>query len=176
MNYLNGLRAVAMVAIAVLTFSSCSEDQTSFSIDDIQGKATLVGSLTYDDNQAIASGTGTSSVKPAANTLVYVKVSNVSLSPNYNGAGNTVYEVTTDANGEFKVEVPAVEPGSVVTIQPATFTGKYYAVVAGATGTSTVVKDGVYSVGGYTVSVLPNDIKVVGKRAYRFTDYDGINY
>lgn len=180
MNKLIGIKTLMFSAITALFFVSCSEDQTSLSIDDIQGKATLIGSFTYDDNQSTSSSSTSSatSEKPVMNTTVYVKIANSSLDPKENATGYTVYETTTDANGEYKIEIPVVETGTEVTIQAESFVGKRYESTGfGSTNTTVTTKEGVYEVQEVTLSgIKPHDIKVVGKKKYHFTAYDGTYY
>lgn len=176
MNYLNGLKTLMIVAIAALAFSSCSEDQTSLSINDIPGKAKIIGSFTYNDNQAVSSTLpSATSVKPVMNMKVYVMISNKSLDPKDNAKGYTTYETTTDANGEYTIEIPAVETGTSVTIQGAPFEGKYYTTSSTTTTTGSnpvVTKDGVYEVNTITINAKPNDIIAAGKATYSFTAFD----
>ena len=177
MNYLNGLKTLMIVAIATVAFSSCSEDQTSLSINDIKGTAQLIGSFTYDDGQTVSSSlTNATSVKPVMNTKVYVKVSNKSLDPNSNAKGYTIYEATTDAQGEYKITIPAVETGTDVTIQAASFEGKHYESNSSSsttTGSNTVTtKDGVYQAEEIEINVMPNAIVAVGKVEYDFEPFD----
>lgn len=177
MNYLNGLKTLMIVAIAAVAFSSCSEDQTSLSINDIKGTAKLIGSFTYDDGQATttSSSSSTTSEKPAANVKVVVYISNASLDPKSDATGYTTYETTTDAKGEYEIVIPAVETGTNITIQAAPFEGKHYYSSNSSSSSSSsapVVKEGVYSVIYITGSVKPNDIIAVGKAEYGFTAFD----
>lgn len=179
MNYLNGLKTLMIVAIAAVAFSSCSEDQTSLSINDIKGTAQLIGSFTYDDGQTVSSSlTNATSVKPAMNTKVYVKVSNKSLDSNSNAKGYTIYEATTDAQGEYKITIPAVETGTDVIIQAASFEGKhYYSNSSSSTTTGSNTVTGVYKAEEIKKNVKPNEIVAVGKVEYDFESFDHeINY
>lgn len=180
MNYLNGLKTLIAVAVATLAFTSCSEEQTSLSINDIPGKAKIIGSFTYNDGQTTSSSTTANSDKPVMNTTVYVKISNASLSPN-SGNGYTIFETTTNANGEYEIEIPAVETGTDVTIQAASFIGKKYTTsTSGSTttgGNKIITKEGVYEANSITLSsIMPNDIIAAGKASYTFTAFDHTIY
>lgn len=182
MNYLNGLKTLIAIAIATVAFSSCTEDQTSLSINDIQGKATIIGSFVYNDGQTYPGSTTTSvsSDKPAMNVKVYVKVSNASLSSNSNAKGYTTFETSTDANGEYEIEIPAVENGVEVSIQAESFIGRKYSTVSGSTtgiGNSFLTEEGVYEATPIQLSeVKPNDIIAAGKKSYTFTSFDHTDY
>ncbi|WP_308756792.1 hypothetical protein [uncultured Bacteroides sp.] len=182
MNYLSGLKTLLAIAIVTVALSSCSEDQTSLSINDIQGKATIIGSFVYNDGQTYSSSTTTpvSPDKPAMNVKMYVKIENSSLSPNNNAQGYTTFETSTDANGEYEIEIPAVENGVEVSIQAESFIGKKYSTTSGGTtgiGNSVLTKEGVYEAAPIQLSgVKPNDIIAAGKKSYNFTSFDHTVY
>ena len=88
MDKLTRIKTLIACAIVALGFSSCSEDQTSLSIDNIQGKAIIKGSFVYDDNKTSSSSTAVNTEKPVMNTTVYVMINNSSF--------NTTVPVTED--------------------------------------------------------------------------------
>lgn len=179
MNYLNGLKTLIAVVIATLAFTSCSEEQTSLSIDDIPGKAKIIGSFTFNDGQRTSSSSTSNVDKPVANQTVYVKIQNASISPSHTGNGYTTFETTTNANGEYEIEIPAVETGVTVIIQGAPFIGKKYSTSSNTItgGTTITTKDGVYEATPITLnSVTPNDIIAAGKTIYGFTAFDSSAY
>ena len=178
MNYLNGFKTLIAVVIATLAFTSCSEEQTSLSIDDIPGKAKIIGSFIYNDGQRASSSSTSNTDKPVANQTVHVKISNASISPNHTGYGYTTFETTTDANGEYEIEIPAVETGVTVIIQGAPFIGKKYSTSGNTItgGTAITTKDGVYEATPITKTAKPNDIIAAGKTIYGFTPFDSSAY
>lgn len=130
MNILNNLKSLAVIAIATMAFTSCSKDQTSFSIDDIQGKAKIKGTLTYSEGTEYKNGESNKIIKAATNTTIWVKINNASLSPNGQTLEHTTYttfETVTDAKGEYEIEVPVSESiyGTEIKMQPQPFIGKY---------------------------------------------------
>lgn len=159
MNILNNLKSLAVIAIATMAFTSCSKEQTSLSIDDIQGKARIKGTLTYsegfDKNYREIS-------KTATNTTIWVKISNASLSPKGQAHGYTTFETATDAKGEYEIEPPVSENGTNIIIQPQAFTGKRYDRPADET------IEGVFEKEVTLYSVTPNQIKCMNIK-YGFT-------
>lgn len=127
MNILNNLKSLAVIAIATMAFTSCSKEQTSLSIDDIQGKARIKGTLTYSEGTEYKNGESNKIIKAATNTTIWVKISNASLSPNGQIPGYTTFETVTDAKGEYEIEVPVSESiyGTEIRMQPQPFIGKY---------------------------------------------------
>jgi len=157
------LNVLAVGLIATALFSGCSQDQSSISINDIQGKAKIIGNLSYSEGQAYESGKFVELVKPAAEKKVYVEVSNASLSPNGSAQGYTLYETVTDAEGNYEIEVPAVAKtaGTSVTIRTEDFVGERYLLYemleqAPEFKTTNVV----FSCSEKTESLKPNQIKV----------------
>ncbi len=108
-------------------------------------------------------------MRAANNVKVLVKISNQSLDPKHAANGYTIYETTTDFNGDYKIEVPAVEndgQGTTVIIAPESFLGKYSITTYNKRETQNGIFETNISEG--TVRVLPNDLKVVDL-TYRFT-------
>ena len=119
---------IALVAIVSLSalFSCQKAEQTSISMDDIAGKATISGVLTYVSGQELAAdGTIKDVVTPAEGVNVVVDVSLSSLDPWGNSDGYKTYSTTTDSEGMWSVEVPAVDDGVYVNVKPASFSGTY---------------------------------------------------
>lgn len=151
---------------AALAFSSCTKEQSSFDVYSIPGKATIMGTCYYDAGQGYESGTYTQIIKPAANVKVVAKVSNASLSPNQNANGYTLYETTTDAEGAYKIEVPAVEVNETdVTIEVEPFFGTYSTVESISNGKPEFdVKDVLFDAYDKSVSVSPRKIQLCDVR------------
>ena len=157
MDKLTRIKTLIACAIVALGFSSCSEDQTSLSIDNIQGKAII---------------------KPVMNTTVYVMINNSSFNNNSSSYGGyTTLETTTDAQGKYEIEIPAVENGVTVTIKAKSFEAPYYKINSnsgsGTTQNSVIAKDAVYSSPEIILSdIKPNDIIAAGKATYNHEELD----
>ena len=178
MDKLTRIKTLIACAIVALGFSSCSEDQTSLSIDNIQGKAIIKGSFVYDDNKTSSSSTAVNTEKPVMNTTVYVMINNSSFNNNSSSYGGyTTLETTTDAQGKYEIEIPAVENGVTVTIKAKSFEAPYYKINSksgsGTTQNSVIAKDAVYSSPEIILSdIKPNDIIAAGKATYNHEELD----
>lgn len=178
MKYLMYGMPLAIVVTAAVSLVSCTEDQTAMSIEDIQGKARLVGYFNYYDGQQSATGTD-DSYKPAYSRTVYVKVENSSFArPNGQYEGYTIYETTTNSMGRYEVEIPADPDGVSVVIEAEPFIGDYYRVEYDDDYNMIITRsEGVYDVQPITRSgIMPNDIVVVGERSYQFTPFQESSY
>lgn len=128
MNILHGFKAIAAFAMVAALFASCSEDQTSFDVDSIPGKAKIIGSLAYSEGTDLKDGKFNEIIKPAANKKVVFEIPNSSLSPNSPAVGNSTFTTTTNAEGKFEISLPVVTEATV-TIKPADFTGSFSLVL-----------------------------------------------
>ncbi len=148
------LSVVALVAL----FIGCAKEQSSFSAEDIPGRATIIGSYHYDSGQDWDDDVYIQQIKPLANHIVYAQVSNSSLKSN--STGYTIYETVTDAKGNFSISIPATLQGTSVQVYPKPFTGKHK-VVVGVEDNEPIFdnKDVVYVGEKKTFTLLPNDIK-----------------
>ncbi len=150
---------LSVVALAAMLFVGCAKEQSSFNVEDIPGKATIMGSYHYNAGQDYAFGEYIQLIKPLANHTVYAQVHNSTL--NSNGKGYTVYEAVTDANGNFTLTVPATLDGVKVDVYPKPFIGKH-GVVSGVEYGDPVIenKDVVYTAPTKTYTALKsNDIE-----------------
>lgn len=100
-----------MLALTIIALASCSKEQSSLNIEDVPGKAKIMGTLAYDAGQGFSNGVYTQLIKAAANTRVVAKVSNSSILSS--SKGYTIYETLTDENGNYSIEVPADYDGGV---------------------------------------------------------------
>lgn len=119
---------LALVTLLSLSaFFACTKaEQTSMSIDDIEGKATISGILTYVAGQELTKdGSVKDLINPAADVTVVVNVSINSLDPWGNSTGYKTYTATTDADGMWSVDVPVVDNGAQVNVKASSFTGTY---------------------------------------------------
>lgn len=116
---------LSVIAIVTL-LAGCAKEQSSFKIEDIQGSAIIKGKFQYnagygydyDENKVITSDT-----RPLANHVVYAEITNSSL--RYGAEGVTILQVSTDANGNYTLYIPATYEGTDVKVYPKTFTTIY---------------------------------------------------
>lgn len=130
---------LAAVTVAMLG-TSCSEDQTSLTIEEIPGTAKVIGQVFYQTGIEWNVTTSQQEIKyaVAANKKVIIEVQNSEFKP---GAANgiTVFETTTDAKGNYEIEVPISGIGSMkATIKAETFTGDQKNYDGMSTGTNPV--------------------------------------
>lgn len=128
MNILNNLKTLAVIIMTAMAFTSCSKDQTSLSVDDIQGKAKIKGIIFYSEGVEYKNNDSHEIIKMATNTTILVKISNNQLSLKGNAYGFTTFETVTNDKGEYEIEVPALENGTTIIIQPQSFVGKYKSI------------------------------------------------
>ena len=117
------LSVVALVAL----LAGCAKEQSSFSAEDIPGRATIIGSYHYDAGQDWDDDVYIQLIKPLAGHTVYAQVSNSSLKSG--STGYTVYEAVTDAKGNFSISIPATLQGTQVQVYPKPWLGKHKEVV-----------------------------------------------
>lgn len=160
----------AMLSMALVALVGCSKEQSSFNIEDVSGKAKVMGTLTYlagvdRENKPI--------VREATNVRVAVLVENGSLK---NGSeGYTTYETVTNSQGQYTIEVPALDNGVNVKIIPDPFFGKFSTLVDKAKGI-VVESEVLYKVSPWTATVIPNDIEVWDGKFINTTSDDDNGY
>lgn len=150
---------LSVVALAAMLFVGCAKEQSSFNVEDIPGKATIMGSYHYNAGQDYSFGEYIQLIKPLANHTVYAQVYNSSIKDN--SKGYTVYETVTDADGNFTLTVPATLDGVKVDVYPKPFIGKHGVVVGVEYGDPVIEnKDVVYTATTKTyLSMKSNDIE-----------------
>lgn len=98
---------VAIAAGVLGLLSSCTKDQSSYTMDSLQGTTTITGVVKYDpgyqETESGASILGGTYI-PASNVTVNVSVPYSSLG--IEGSGSKSYTVTTDANGQYTLQLP----------------------------------------------------------------------
>ncbi|WP_283389581.1 hypothetical protein [Barnesiella viscericola] len=160
MKHLCKISSWAIGLLAVATLVGCSKEQSELSIGDIQGKATIVGSLSYNKGQAFSNNQFSELLSPAAGVKVSIKVSNASLDPNGSAQGYTTYETTTDAEGKYSIEIPAVDNTNII-ISPASFMGTRTLVVDWENNAPVMeTEEVVYNINGIQATVSPGEILV----------------
>lgn len=168
MKHLCKISSWAIGLLAVATLVGCSKEQSELSIDSIQGRATIVGSLCYSQGQAYKDSQFSELLGPAAGVKVTIQVSNASLAPNGSAQGYTTYEAITDGEGKYSIEIPAVENTSI-TIKPASFIGTR-TLVADWENNQPVMEteEVVFNLSGMQETVSPGDI-LVKDQMYSYT-------
>ncbi len=110
----------ASAALSLLVFTSCSEDQSSFDIQDVPGRCLIEGVIKYNEGTTVENGHFAHSYKPAANLEVTVTVDN----SNYGDLrGESVFTTVTDSEGKYSIEIPAPRNTVDATITTADFRG-----------------------------------------------------
>lgn len=98
---------VAIAAGVLGLLSSCTKDQSSYTMDSLQGVATITGVVKYNpgyqETESGASILGGTYI-PASNVTVNVSVPYSSIG--IKGSGSKSYTVTTDANGQYTLQLP----------------------------------------------------------------------
>lgn len=158
--------AIGLLAVSLLT--GCSKEQSELSIENIPGRATIVGSLSYSQGQAYSSGQFSELLSPASGVKVSIMISNASLAPNGSAQGYTVCETTTDVNGKYSIEIPAVNNTQII-IKPASFIGNR-TLVTGWEENKPIMEteEVVFSLNNIQETVSPGDI-VVKDEMYSYT-------
>lgn len=150
---------LSVVALVAVSLTGCVKEQSSFSPDDVPGRATIIGSYHYDAGQGYDYDDESyiRYIKPLANHTVYALVDNSTLKTD--SKGYTVYETTTDKHGEFKISVPVTLTGTTVKVYAKTFLGKRQEVV-GVEDNEPIFEnpDVVYKAAEKTYSLKADDI------------------
>ena len=156
--------------MAAMAFTSCSKDQTSLSVDDIRGKAKIKGTVSYSEGIEYKNNERNEIIKMATNTTVLVKISNAGLSLKNNTYGFTTFETVTNDKGEYEIEVPVLENGTTIIIQPQTFIGKYKTIDNWNNGKPVYeTLEGIFEAEATYYSVKPNEIRF-GDIEYTFNE------
>lgn len=157
------------MSLAVL-FSCTKAEQSSVSLDDVQGKAKLSGVFTYVAGQDISeTGEMGPVVLPAANVGVSVEIKYSSLGPDAAAEGFVVIDTTTNENGEWAVDIPAVKSGADVTVKAASFAGEYKVFTHKVADQSVYdVDNAVYTLEFTEYGITPGETKYYN-RQYNYT-------
>lgn len=120
----------AAIAAAVL-FASCTKEQSSLTIDSIQGSATIYGTALYDEG-TVKNESGAiieTNVVAAAGQTVLVKVSNSSYASNTQGYQSYLGSVKDDGSFEISIPVGSNDASAEVSILP--FKASYHKNING---------------------------------------------
>lgn len=112
------------LTLAVVALSACSDDdQSSFNFSDVKGKAVIKGTVTYQPGYVKNDGGGVKQNVAANGAVVTVEVSNSEYADN--ALGSKVYQITTDENGQYSIEIPAGVKNVVASVSVKDFEGTY---------------------------------------------------
>lgn len=145
---------------ALCTLPSCNKEQSSFSIEDVPGKAQITGSLYINYGKSYVNGTLVDRMAPAANMEVIARLSNNDF---ISGAsGYTDYKTMTNINGEYSIKIPVLDKGVSVTVTVADILGVRSEFV-NQSGSQAQLQDvrGVFSFSKNISGVKPGNIKIV---------------
>lgn len=99
--------AVVLMAGVAGLLSSCKQEQSSYTMDSLQGVATITGVVKYNPGyQEVASGESVLDgyYVPVEGVTVNVNVPYSSLG--ISGSGSKAYSATTDASGRYEIQLP----------------------------------------------------------------------
>lgn len=115
------LKKMSVVACAAFALASCSDDQTTFDLQSVPGRAIVQGTVSCNYGATYTGGKMEYSIKPVAGLKVLLTIANSQYS---NGLkGETVMETETDESGAYSFEVPVTSSGVTVSISTAQFKG-----------------------------------------------------
>ena len=153
------LANIALMAILAICFASCEKEQSSFEVADIKTTANIRGTIMQNLGQDYKNGKYIENIVPAANKKIYIEINNSELAPN-DAKGVTVFETTTNENGEYEINVPVVYGGTEVTVKAEQFIGTYKKVVDVDNNLPIYEeKEGVYDIEDDVFTLNPQDIK-----------------
>lgn len=115
------------MALAAAIMTGCSEEQTAFNIDNVPGKATIQGTIVYNEGTTVENGRFAYDYRPAAGLPVTVIVRNYGYSASL--SGESVFETVTDENGKYSIEIPAPLSDATATVRTAEFQGVHRSVI-----------------------------------------------
>ena len=174
MNILNYLKTFVVVVVAAMAFTSCSKEQTSLSIYDFQGRAKIMGHVSYPVREEYQKDSETPAIpkviwESAANKQLFIKINNSSFVRGE--AGVTVIQTKTDKNGNYEIEIPVPEEGVRVAIQGEYFIGNcnLFVKLDNQGKEQYKLQEGVFYMDAEDVSLEPNEIVFYN---LRYDDFD----
>lgn len=145
--------AASLVALALV---GCSEEQSTFDVNCVPGRAVIKGNVSYAAGTSLKDGKFVYDIQKAANQRVICTINNNDYDDNL--SGQTVLEVVTDENGNYQFEIPTTRNGVNVTLKVLDFEGNYTVVKRVNNEIKTVSEAGVYGGYKYVGSVATDDI------------------
>jgi hypothetical protein len=129
-------KSLLALSLTALLFSCKKETTTDFTATDVTGTTTVKGTCTK--NIITPNGFGgwqNNSRVPAAGVLVQIKVNKNNLYPNSIAQGADVYSATTDANGNWSMNVKSNATGVTAYMTIAGFNSTLDTLINGVTKT-----------------------------------------
>lgn len=136
------IKVLALSAAAVALMTACSEDQSSFNIDNVPGRCVIEGNIVYNQGTTYEDGKFVYNYKPASNLAVNVTVSNSDYDENL--TGETVFTTVTDENGNYSIEIPAPAKTISATVTTADFRSVRSVVTVNNNKVETVNEDVIF--------------------------------
>lgn len=118
---MKNLKLLPALALTAAIMTGCSEEQTAFNIADVPGKATIQGTIVYNEGTSYENGRFSYTYVPAANLAVTVIVDNADYDSNL--TGKSTFETVTDENGKYTIELPASLNLGTAEVRTAEFQG-----------------------------------------------------
>lgn len=115
------LKKLFVVAAATMMFASCSDEQSTFDIENVPGRALVQGVVNCNYGANYVNGKLEYEIKPVANLTVLLTIKNNEYQSGL--TGTTVLETVTNENGEYSFEVPVTLSGLKGEISTAQFKG-----------------------------------------------------
>lgn len=122
------LRLLALSVSFLMILSSCVKEQTGLNVNNIPGRATIMGKLMLDKGTTYENGKYVNMLVPAANCQLVIKLKNADLSPSGNSKGYTDFNVTTGQDGSFQISVPAVDSGVSYEVVGTPFINPFFSI------------------------------------------------
>lgn len=157
-------KSLLALSLTVLFFSCKKETaKTEFTATDVTGTTTIKGTFTKNVITPDGNGDWTNSARiPAAGVVVQVKINKNQLYPNSIAQGADVYSATSDAQGNWSINVKSTANGA-----------QAYMTIAGFNGTQDTLINGVTKTGLYANYFGTNDwINVIMGTTYEYGVYN----
>lgn len=113
-------KLAAIAATGILFLGSCSEDQSTFNVENVPGRCQIEGVVKYNEGTTIENGHFAYNYKPASDLEVTITIQN---SEYGDLAGKSTFTTVTDAEGKYSIEIPAPASNAIVNITTADFRG-----------------------------------------------------
>lgn len=110
----------AFAATGLLFLGACSEDQSTFNVENVPGRCQIEGVIKYNEGTTIENDHFAYNYKPAAGLEVTVTIQN---SVYGDLKGKSTFTAVTDAEGKYSIEIPAPTSNAEVNISTADFRG-----------------------------------------------------
>jgi hypothetical protein len=107
-----------------LLFTSCEKKESELNLEDIQEKAVIEGTLSYNQGKRLVNGVVVECQSPLSNATVVVSVPYSEYQEN--SQGEKKYEAVTDSEGKYSIEIPVGLRTMTVTVGAKSFKDTYY--------------------------------------------------